>query len=298
MRTLLILFLVSALRSLPAAEPLGVIQERAGRMGGILVHAWTYPSDGLAVRGLLFLPPAEQALPLVLFNHDGVLGISEEHMRACARLARAGYAVFAPSYRGEDGSQGMVEVAAGEVRDVLNVLPLLARVSGVDAERVALLGVSHGALISVLAAAQLPQVDAVVEADGVMDIYGWWSYLNKTGRMAEDELNRRVYGGGPGDKPLAFSSRDALAQVPKLKAPVLILQGGQDDIVPSEQARKFKAELDKFKVPATLKIYPNCRHAFLVYAPFLKSGLGPRERAETELAWQDLLAFLKAHLKS
>jgi len=298
MRALVMLFLSLALRSLPGTELPGVTRERAGQIGGIPVYAWTYPSDGLKVKGLLFLPHAEQALPLVLFNHDGVAGISEEHMRACARLARAGFTVFAPSYRGEDGSQGMVEVAAGEVRDVLNVLPLLAQVPGVDAERVALLGVSHGALISVLAAAQLPQVDAVVEADGVMDIYGWWSYLKKTSRPANDDLSRRIYGEGPEDKPLAFSSRNALARVPKLKAPVLILQAGQDDIVPAEQARKFKTELDKFEVPATLKIYPNCHHAFLVYAPYLKSGMEPRERAETELAWRDLLAFLKVHLKS
>jgi dipeptidyl aminopeptidase/acylaminoacyl peptidase len=297
---LLILLSLSLALVLPvpaAAQPPGVVQEQAGEIGGIPVHAWTYPSDGLQVNGLLFLPRGTKPLPLVLFNHDGVSGISKEHMRASARLARSGYAVFAPSYRGEDGSQGTVEVAAGEVRDVLNVLPFLAQVPGIDARRVALLGVSHGALISVLAAAQLPRVSAVVEADGVMDIYGWWSYLKNTGTLARDDLTRRVYGDGPHDKPQAFAARDALARIPKLKAPVLMLHGGKDDVVPAGQAARFKLELEKAGVPVTLKIYPNCPHAFLVYLRYPGRGVEPVQRAETAQAWRDLLAFLKRHLQ-
>jgi dipeptidyl aminopeptidase/acylaminoacyl peptidase len=296
MKLLLLLILALALPARPAAQPPDVIQEGAGRIEGVPVHAWTYPSDGLKVKGLLFLPRSREKLPLVVFNHDGVSGISGEHKRACARLARAGYAVFAPSYRGEDGSQGRIEVAAGEVRDVLNALPLLARVSGINGTRIALMGVSHGALISVLAAARQPGVDAVIAADGVMDIYGWWRHLKQTGQLGTDALTRWVYGDGPRDKPQAFSSRHALALVPKLKAPVLILQSGEDGLVPPEQARRFKAELDKFQVPATLKIYPHCQHGSLVYAPSLTSGAEPAGCTEAEPAWREVLAFLKARL--
>lgn len=281
-----------------AAQIPGVAEESAGQIGGVPVSVWTYPSDGLKVKGLLFLPCAKDKLPLILFNHDGVSGISVEHMRASARLAQAGYAVFTPSYRGEDGSEGDIEVAAGEVRDVLNVLPLLAQVPGVDGRKVAMVGVSHGALISVLAAARQSEVDAVVTADGVMDIYAWWRHLQQNGISGRDELTRRIYGDGPEDKPLAFSTRHALAQIPNLKAPVLILQCGRDDIVPAQQAITFKAKLDRARHPAKLKIYPRCRHGFLVYTPYLKNGAAPAERIETEKAWQDLLGFLEKHLKS
>ncbi|HYE34096.1 alpha/beta hydrolase family protein [Methylocaldum sp.] len=298
MRLLLILCLALVPRNPAAAQVPGVTQEPARQIGGVPVSLWTYPSDGLKVRGLLFLPRTKDKLPLVLFNHDGVSGISKEHMRACARLARAGYVVFAPSYRGEDGSEGFIEVAAGEVRDVLNVLPLLARVPGIDGGRVALVGLSHGALISVLAAARQPEIDAVVAADGVMDIYGWWRYLQQTGTLGQDNLTQRVYGDGPDDKPLAFSTRHALAQIPKLKAPVLILHGDQDDIVPAEQALTFKAELDRAGVPAIVKVYPHCGHGFLVYVPYLQDGVAPAECTEAEQAWQAVLAFLKEHLKS
>jgi dipeptidyl aminopeptidase/acylaminoacyl peptidase len=276
----------------------GVVEEPAGYIGGARVSVLTYPSDGLRVKGLLFLPSTSGKLPLILFNHDGVSGISSEHMRASARLAQAGYAVFAPSYRGEDGSEGNIEVAAGEVRDVLNAIPPLSQVSSIDGRKVAMVGVSHGALISVLAAAQEHEIDAVAIADGVMDIYGWWCYLRKTGRLGHDDLTLRTYGNGPEHSPLRFSSRHALARAPDLKAPILILKGGRDDIVPLEQAITFKSELDRSGVRAILKIYPHCRHGSLVYVPYTADGASPAERAETERAWRDLLNFLNAHLKS
>lgn len=274
-----------------------VTEEPAGRIGGVPVSVWTYPSDGLKVKGLLFLPRARDPLPLILFNHDGISGISEEHMRASARLARAGYAVFAPSYRGEDGSEGIVEVAAGEVRDVLNALPPLTRVPGIDAQKVAMVGVSHGSLISVLAAAREPGVDAIVTADGVMDIYSWWRHLRQKEISGRDGLSRRIYGDGPEHKPLAFSSRHALNQIPNLKAPVFILQAGRDDIVPVEQAITFKTHLDRARHPAAWKIYPHCRHAFLIYTAYRENGVTPAERIESEQAWQDLLGFLRKYLK-
>ncbi len=298
MRILLALCLTLTLALPVWCQPKGVIQKKLKPIGGVPVYQWVYPSQGLKVRGLLFLPASKTPLPLVIFNHDGTSGISREHKLASARLAKAGYAVFSPSYRGEDGSQGEIEIAAGEVQDVLSVVPLLAQVKGIDAERLAFVGASHGALISVLAAADHPGVDAVVEAYGVMDIYSWYDYLKKAGKLGGDALTRKTYGDGPQDKPQNFAARQALTRVPRLKAPVLILQGAKDDIVPPDQARKMKAEMEKHGKTVTMKIYPNCLHGFLVYVPFLKSGVEPEERTETELAWRDMLEFLKRHLKS
>lgn len=295
MRLFLALCLLLAMPVL--AAPKGVTEKKLPAIGGVPVYQWTYPSGSLKVKGLLFLPVSKEPLPLVLFNHDGHSGISKEHKMASARLAKQGYAVFAPSYRGEDGSQGIVEVAAGEVQDVLNAVPLLAQVKGIDAERLAFVGASHGALISVLAAAGNPQVDAVVEAYGVMDIYTWYDYLSGLGKIGKDEITLRAYGNGPKTDPAKFQARYALARAPKINAPVLILQGAKDELVPPDQARVFKAELEKHGKSVKMKIYPNCLHGFLVYVPYLTKGVEPEERTETELAWREMLAFLKEHLK-
>lgn len=291
-----LLVLLLAVVSLPtwADRPLEV--EEVGVWEGVRVSEWTYRSGRLKVKGLLFEPAGEGPLPCVIFCHDGIQGISREHRLASLRLARHGYVVFSPSYRGEDGSEGEIEIARGEVDDVLNALPLLEALPHVDPQRIGLVGASHGALISVLAASRSDRFRAVVAAYGVMDIYRWWDYLVRTDRLGKDPITRRTYGGGPRDRPEAFRIRNAVSVAHRLRCPVLILHGGRDEVVPPEQARYLKAALDRAGVPNRLVIYPDCLHGFLVYAPFLEQGVDPAERRQTEQAWQVMLDFLEQYL--
>lgn len=256
---------------------------------------WAYKSDKLTVKGRLYLPcRREGRLPLIIFSHDGVSGISSCHELACLRLARRGYAVFAPSYRGEDGSEGMIEIAKGEVSDVINALEILKKHKDVDPDRVFLMGASHGALISLLAAGRLPEASlkGIIFAYGVADVYKWWDYLIATKQLGKDPITRRTYGEGPRARPESFRIRNGLGAVDKIDAPVLILQGGLDTTTPPEQAERLKQALDEHGKEAQLKLYPDCLHGFLVYAPYLKSGVAPEERRETEQAWNDLYRFL------
>lgn len=263
---------------------------------GVAIRQWTYLSDGLRVKGELYLPPGGKKLPLIIFNHDGISGISSEHRQSSVRLARAGYVVFSPSYRGEDGSQGVVEIAKGEVRDVLNVVPHLKSHPRVDGKRIALVGASHGALISVLAASRSKEIKAVVAAYGVMDIYRWYSYLKANGKLGKDPITQRTYGQGPEKRPQSFAVRNAIDVVPKLDCPVLLLQGSLDDIVPEEQAHLMEAAMKKSGKRVQLEVYPDALHGFLIYAPYLDDA-SAAEKRQTEQAWATMLKFLKDELK-
>lgn len=277
----------------PVAErPLGVQQ-------GVEVREWTYLSDGLRVKGRLYLPQGRTGrLPVVVFNHDGISGISKEHHLSSLRMARGGYVVFSPSYRGEDGSQGEIEIAKGEVRDVLNVLPLLGCVPQADPGRVVMAGASHGALISLLAASRDSRIDGVIFAYGVADLYRWWDYLKANGKLGKDAITRRTYGDGPDSRPESFAVRNGVSRAGSLKVPVLILQGQKDDITPPEQARYLKEALDRAGVPNRLRVYPDALHGFLVYAPFLTKGVEPAERRQAEEAWGEVFRFLAETTKS
>ena len=260
---------------------------------GIAIQEWTYPSGKLKVKGKLYI--AEKlGLPkaLIVFNHDGISGISKYHELSSLRLASQGYAVFSPSYRGEDGSEGQIEIAKGEVDDVINVLPWLR--SQVKSDKVYLMGASHGALISLLAASRLApgEIKGVIFAYGVADIYSWWDYLQKAGKLGKDPITRRTYGDGPQARPQSFSIRHGLTAAQKLQVPILILQGGQDDITPPQQGRTLAQALKERGADYQYKEYPNCLHGFLVYAPYLKNGVTQAERRETEQAWQDIFTFL------
>jgi dipeptidyl aminopeptidase/acylaminoacyl peptidase len=258
---------------------------------GVQIKKWTYTSDGLLVNGELYLPSGTQKLPLVVFNHDGINGISKEHRLSSIRIAKAGYVVFSPSYRGEDGSQGVVEIAKGEVRDVLNAVTLLQKHERVDPARISLVGASHGALISVLAASKNKDIKAVVAAYGVMDIYKWYAYLKKSGKLGNDKITLRTYGPGPAARPQSFAIRNAVAAVSRLDCPVLLLQGSLDDIVPEEQARFMEKAMKKAGKQVETRIYPDALHGFLVYAPYIKDAT-VKEKQQTEEAWKTLFRFL------
>jgi|GEM_PF-700161 len=265
---------------------------------GVTVESCLYMSSRLKVKGLLFTPESEKQLPCIIFCHDGITGISREHRMSCIRLAKAGYVVFSPSYRGEDGSEGTVEIAKGEVYDVLNALPILKCLETVDGDRIAVAGASHGALIAVLAASRSSELKAVVAAYGVMDIYQWWDYLRKSNKLGNDRITRLTYGNGPGDQPESFAIRNAVTQVKGLSCPVLILQGEKDSIVPPLQGKVLEEALRAQHKKCELRLYPNCAHGFLVYVPWLDDpAIDVKERKETEEAWRHMLWFLDEVLK-
>jgi dipeptidyl aminopeptidase/acylaminoacyl peptidase len=264
---------------------------------GITEIEVSYPSGDLAVRGFLFLPPGTGTHPGVLFNHGGVSGVSGDVRQRGRELARLGFVTVAPAYRGEGGSEGRVEVAAGEVDDVLAAARLLARHPRVDGTRLAVTGSSHGALVSVLAAAREPDLfRCVVEACGVMNVVSWYHYLVANDFDVSDSLSVAVYGRGPEDKPEAFRARQAVRVADRITVPVLIQQGAKDRTVPPEQAREFERALaDAGNTRVTRLEYPLLGHAFWFWSdPRYHSG---EELAEAERAWSDYVEYLSGLLK-
>lgn len=298
---LTVLLLVGACASPPARaekEPGAFTPLESATVDGIAQSEVAYPSGDLTVRGFLFLPPGSGRHPAVVLNHGGVSGVSADMKRRGRDLARLGYVVLEPAYRGEGGSEGRIEVAAGEVQDVLAAAAILARHPRVRADRMAVAGSSHGALVSVLAVAREPErFRCLVEACGVMDVVAWYDYLVENDFDVSDSLSVAVYGHGPEDKPEAFRSRRAVSVAGEIRVPVLIQQGARDRTVPPPQARLFETALRDAGNPAvTLLEYPGLGHAFWFWSdPRYHT---PEEIAEAGRAWKDFTAFLAEHLKT
>lgn len=304
----IILFIIFSFTPVPAKEDgqivlvntMGTVEETQIRVDKLI-----YYSDDLKVKARIFIPPQawkeNETLPLIVYNHDGVYGLSDETIQLCKDLAhRTGYIIVAPTYRGEDGSEGQIEVADGEVNDVLNAIKAMSYYKFADINRIALFGTSHGALISVMAAAcdRKDQIRCVVAAYGVMDIITWWSYLTRDGKKVTDSLSKRIYGEGPEDRPEAFRKRMGIYFAPYVSCPVLIVQGKLDDIVPPNQAYSLKDTLEKAGKYYELKMYPNSGHGFLVYAPYAKDNeiYSKKEQKEAVEALNYIVEFMWRYL--
>ncbi len=287
--SLFFLLLAVIVQPLPFMQPAMALEEQSV----------TYMSDGLKVKAKLFWPEGKGPFPGVIYNHDGVKGLSTSTMARCQELAQKGYAVIAPTYRGEDGSEGTVEVAKGEVNDVLNALNLFGKLPRVDPKRIAFVGTSHGALVSLLAATKTDKVKALVFGYGVVDIYRWFDYLKESKQLGEDALTQQVYGKGPEDKPENFRIRHALTVLPNLRIPVLILQGDKDKIVPLEQGQILQTKLTELRKSSVLRTYPNSGHGFLIYQEreIKRHGADSVEYKESRAAWSEMMAFLAEKLR-
>lgn len=273
--------------------PVGATLISSKIINGITEQDLWYKSGNLRIRGRLFLPNGTARVAGVIYNHGGVSGLSNLAARRCRELALAGLAVFASSYRGEDGSDGKVEVAKGEIDDVLAGYNWFKTHPRVDAKRIAQFGTSHGALIGLFSSARDSSFRSLVFAYGVADIVAWYEHLVRTNQLSNDQLTKDTYGNGPLDRPQGFAIRMGLSAVPKISSgmPVLIIQGGKDVVVPPEQAKVLHETLKTNSKQSQLNIYPNSEHGFVITqeAAAKKSKVSG---LEASLAWSDIKKFL------
>lgn len=185
-------------------------------------------TDGVRLAGWWI--PAEHARGTVVFLH----GYGESKAQALAYapfLHNASYNVLAFDFRAHGESAGdHTTVGADEVRDVEGAWAWM-RERGIDRGHVALMGLSMGAATAINAAPALPGLRAVVDDSGfaTLDNIASHSITHFT------DLPQYPFG------PLAvlFASRmvhqdigenQPVRAVRGVHAPVLVIQGGRDDI--------------------------------------------------------------------
>lgn len=255
-----------------------------------------YQSDGLKVRGLLFLPQKQNPpFKLIVFNHGGVKGIYEGIRIISRMLAREnGFAIFAPSYRGEDDSEGEIEIAAGEVDDVLNGLYLLMENELFDKEKTYMIGSSHGALITLIAMSKDTNriIKKGVFAYGIADIFKWWKYLEENELLDDLDVSGSLYPGTPDEIPDYYHKRNGIEYISRIKAPLLIVHGENDHIVDVRQAHILKDAADDAGIKnVTLEIILDGYHGLLTERKTLPDGSFQLTK-ECITAWQIILDFI------
>ncbi len=123
-----------------------------------------YPSgDNEIVRGVLFTPGNAGKLPTVLFTH-GLLSCHKEWGNYPAQLCDQGYVTLAIDLRGHGASAGLrgfISPSRG-VEDIRRGLDFLSTLPQVDTSRLALLGHSLGAALSVCATAAEARVKTLI----------------------------------------------------------------------------------------------------------------------------------------
>jgi uncharacterized protein len=158
----------------------------------------------------------------VLFCHGNAGNIADRLPHA-ALLSAAGFDVLLFDYRGYGRSTGR-PWEHGTYRDARAACRVLREQPGVDAARIIYLGESLGGAVALQLAVELPPVGLILQS----------SFTSVR------DLARLHYRYIPA--PLVPDAYPSLALIPRLRAPLLVVHGERDEIVPlSHGERLFEA---------------------------------------------------------
>lgn len=258
----------------------------------------TYKSrDGLTIHGYLTLPRngPRKKLPLVVYVHGGPYGVRYDwgfdaidfDSVATQILANHGYAVLAPNYRGSGGYGVKFEDAGyrhwgDTMQDDLADAAKWAIKKGIaDPHRICILGGSYGGYAALMSAELFPDLfHCAIGYSGVYDLPLIKSRASEISRYAGGRRWENIVLGSDKKTLREFSPVD---NVEKLKAPVLLIHGGRDQIAPVEGYNEMVEAIKKHGTPLETLYERDEGHGF--YQP-----------AHRKKAWQDILGFLGKYI--
>jgi dipeptidyl aminopeptidase/acylaminoacyl peptidase len=213
--------------------------------GAVEPEAVTWRSEATTVHGLLYRPE-ESALgpgtrpPLFVLVHGGPTDQATVGWQPRVNyFVERGWAVLRPDHRGSTGyGRAYWEALDGRWGD-LDVIDTAAGIEAAgkrgwcDPDRVAVMGGSAGGLTTLLVCARFgPLVRAAVSAFGVTNLFD----LAETTHRLESRYLDHLIGELPRDAA-RYHDRSPVTHAASITAPLLVLQGDADRVVPPAQAQ-------------------------------------------------------------
>lgn len=235
------------------AIPLGEVYEGLGQP--LEVRRITYAAaDGLQVPAYLTLPRGRppSKLPLIVLPHGGPAArdTADFHWWPQA-LAGQGYAVLQPNYRGSDLGWDYISRGFGEwgrkmQTDLSDGVRYLVSEGIVDPTRVCIVGASYGGYAALAGVALDPGTyRCAVSVAGLSDLRRMLAWVNdwamRSNNRSQRYWNRFLGVSGPNDPAIAAIS--PIRHVDAITAPVLLIHGKDDTVVPYEQSQVMYDEL-------------------------------------------------------
>jgi len=211
----------------------------------------------------------DSPLPLLVFIHGGGWrsGERSDYLVYLVDFAEKGYMTATISYRLVKDS--IYPAAIEDVSDAAEWLFGNSNKYGYDPGRIALIGGSAGAHLSMLAGYGWDESSRKIEngetAEGerrikaVVDIYG---PVDLTTDYAKSQsLVTGFIGHSWEEAPELYRQASPITYLDKNDPPTLILQGTSDNLVPARQSDTLKAKLDSLGVPCEYYRFPLWPHS-------------------------------------
>ena len=244
---------------------------------GVVTRTIRLPTkDGGEVSAFVAEPAAPGPHPAIVFGAEA-MGPNAFGREVATRAAAQGYVTITPDYyRGEgpsrpddysDFTEVMAAIGNLDFRaatfDLLAGFDWLAAQPQVDARRIATWGYCTGGTLSLLAACLERRLAATVLYFPSQPVFEALTPKRPTHPI-----------------DLVWS----------LGAPVLVIYGDRDPIMPPERLAELRRRLEQWDIPHEIRIYEGAGHAFSAPAPHMHNA------AAADASWRDAMAFLDSSL--
>lgn len=224
--------------------------------------------DGMPLHGFVTRPRGSEGkrLPMVVMPHGGPFFVYDDgaYDMESQLLAAAGYAVLQVNYRGSSNF-GRAHANAGSrewggaMQDDLTDATRWAVAEGIaDGAKICMYGASYGGYAALMGVAKEPSLYAC--AAGYVGVYDL-PIMYTTGDIQRRGSGETYLREWVGDRTtLAAVSPVNLAE--RIKVPVFLAAGGEDERAPILHTRRMEAALKKAGVPVETLYYPTEGHGF------------------------------------
>jgi endo-1,4-beta-xylanase len=246
-------------------------------------------SGGLTIPAYLRKPSGPGPFPVVVLLHGGrygkaaTYGLGRSTQSPTADFIRAGWAVYSIDYRPND----KISIEPIETEDTLEAIKAVRQYSFIDSKRVGLLGASHGGNVLSRVIARIDAQGAILCAPATFDLIEvkkaagrgepvvpilkkLIADMEKTHGAAAEEIEK---------DPAKFGYSSAMTEVAKVRCPLLIINGRNDDNSPVSTIDAYVQQLRAAGKPVETYLPKNGPHGFYFGRPEI-----PETKEATRLA--------------
>ncbi|MBY0272301.1 MAG: S9 family peptidase [Alphaproteobacteria bacterium] len=245
--------------------------------------------DGLEIEGILTYPQGYtegQKVPLVVSIHGGPAGVESQRFIgktafgafSPAVFASQGYAVLLVNYRGNPGygekfqKSDYKDLGGGDYQDVMTGVDYLVNKGIADPDQLFVRGHSYGGFLTAWAIGHTNRFKAAIVDAGITD---WISDIALTDVSPPWEA---LLGGAYWDDIEFWRKASPIRYVANMTTPTLILQGENDERVPTNQSMQLYSALKSKKIPTRLVYFKGEGHG-------LESPVALRDAMNEMLTW-------------
>ena len=208
---------------------------------------------------------AQRQNAAVVYVHGGPTSQTvNSFSRIIQHLVNQGYMVIAPNYRGSTGygkefqQANLFDMGGGDLQDVLAAADWIKQTGYLDPKKLILMGGSYGGYMTMMGVTKAPDVWAA--GVPIVPFVNWFTEIaNEDPVLQQSDLATM---GDPEKNKELFHDRSPIFFVDQIKAPLLLLAGGNDPRCPKEEAQQVVDAVKKRGGVVDYKVYENEGHGF------------------------------------